>query len=149
MAGGHCFVDCGTMDTVTRQRRSEIVPRVHAKGTGSEMTVRRLVHGLAYRYRLHSVQLPGRPDLVFSPRRKVIFVHGCFWRRHVGCHLARTPKSRFEFWHTKVDGNRQRDLLKQRELRELGWRFPVVWECQLDDLGSGAGRVTTFLDDRP
>lgn len=109
------------------------------------MTVRRLVHGLGYRYRLHNAQLPGRPDLVFAARRRVIFVHGCFWHRHPGCRLARVPKSRVDFWRAKLDGNRRRDLLTQRELDELGWRSLVVWECELNDLDSVAMRVTGFL----
>ena len=121
--------------------------RVRATGTRPEMAVRRLVHGLGYRYRLHGKQLPGRPDLVFARRRKVIFVHGCFWHRHPGCRLARTPKSRVDFWRAKLDGNRERDLLTQRQLRELGWRSLIVWECQLNDLDSVARRVTRFLED--
>jgi len=112
-----------------------------------EMTVRRLVYGLGYRYRLHGRKLPGRPDLVFTGRRKVIFVHGCFWHRHPGCRLARTPKSRVDFWNAKLDGNRKRDLFKQYELRQLGWRVLIVWECQLKDLESVRERVTCFLED--
>ena len=137
------------MDTVTRERRSEIMSRVRSRGTRPEMTVRRLVHGLGFRYRLHGKQLPGRPDLVFPARLKVIFVHGCFWHRHPGCPLARTPKSRVDFWRAKLDGNRERDLVKQRELGELGWRSLVVWECELNDLDLVAGRVTGFLRDHP
>ena len=79
----------------------------------------------------------------------MIVVHGCFWHRHPGCRLARTPKSRVDFWRAKLDGNRQRDLVKQRELWELGWRTLVVWECQLNDLNSVAERVTAFLQDPP
>ena len=149
IAGSLFFVDRSTMDSVTRQRRSEIMSRVRAKGTRPEMAVRRLVHSLGYRYRLHSSQLPGRPDLVFAGRRKVIFVHGCFWHRHPHCHLARIPKSRIDFWRAKLDGNRQRDLLQQRELEELGWRLLVLWECQVGDLNSVTERVTAFLEDRP
>lgn len=137
------------MDTVTRQRRSEIMSRVRPTDTRPEMVVRRLVHGLGYRYRLHGQKLPGRPDLVFAARRKVIFVHGCFWHRHPGCRLARTPKSRVNFWRAKLDGNRERDLLKQRELADLGWQSLVLWECQLNDPKAVRERVTAFLDDRP
>lgn len=137
------------MDTVTRQRRSEIMSRVRPTDTRPEMIVRRLVHGLGYRYRLHGQKLPGRPDLVFAARGKVIFVHGCFWHRHPGCRLARMPKSRVDFWRAKLDGNRERDLVKQRALAELGWQWLVLWECQLNDLASVRERVTAFLDDRP
>lgn len=135
------------MDTITRERRSEIMSRVRNVGMRPEMTVRRLVYGLGYRYRLHGRKLPGRPDLVFTGRRKVIFVHGCFWHRHPGCRLARTPKSRVDFWNAKLDGNRKRDLFKQYELRQLGWRVLIVWECQLKDLESVRERVTCFLED--
>ena len=96
------------MDTVTPERRSEIMSRVRSRESRPEMAVRRLVHGLGYRYRFHAKQLPGRADLVFASRRRVIFVHGCFWHRHPGCRLARTPKFRVEFWQTKLDGNRER-----------------------------------------
>ena len=137
------------MDTVTRQRRSEIMSRVRPTDTRPEMIVRRLVHGLGYRYRLHGQKLPGRPDLVFAARGKVIFVHGCFWHRHPGCRLARMPKSRVDFWRAKLDGNRERDLVKQRALTELGWQWLVLWECQLNDPASVRERVTAFLDDRP
>ena len=135
------------MDTVTRERRSEIMSRIRGRGTRPEMAVRRLVHGLGYRYRLHGKHLPGRPDLVFARRKMVIFVHGCFWHRHPGCRLARTPKSRVDFWRAKLDGNRERDLLTQRELRDLGWRLLVVWECELNNLDSVAERITDFLED--
>ena len=123
--------------------------RVRPTDTRPEMVVRRLVHGLGYRYRLHGQKLPGRPDLVFAARRKVIFVHGCFWHRHPGCRLARTPKSRVNFWRAKLDGNRERDLVKQRELAELGWQSLVLWECQLNDPNSIRERVTAFLNDCP
>ena len=135
------------MDTVTRQRRSEIMSRVRPKDTRPEIAVRRLVHGLGYRYRLHGRRLPGRPDLVFAGRRKVVFVHGCFWHRHPGCRLARTPKTRVDFWRAKLDGNRERDLLNQRQLRDLRWRSLVVWECELTDLESVTERVRFFLED--
>ena len=130
------------------ERRSEIMSRVRSFGTQPEMMVRRLVHGLGYRYRLHGRDLPGRPDLVFASRRKVIFVHGCFWHRHPDCGLARTPKSRVQFWRTKLDGNRERDIANQRELRRMGWLSLVVWECELRDLESVTKRVVPFLEEQ-
>lgn len=120
--------------------------RVRCKDTKPEMVVRRLVHSLGYRYRLHKRTLPGRPDLVFAKRRKVIFVHGCFWHRHpVDCPLTRTPKTRLEFWKPKFEENRRRDLVNQAKLREMGWDFLVVWECQLKDLDAVEGVVREFL----
>ena len=101
------------------------------KNTHVELSIRRLVHGLGYRYRLHGVGLPGCPDLVFPGRRKVIFIHGCFWHRHGNCRLARLPKSRLDFWLPKLEGNRKRDAIKHRLLNREGWRYLVIWECQI------------------
>jgi DNA mismatch endonuclease (patch repair protein) len=107
--------------------------KVRGRNTKPEMLVRRLVHGMGFRYRLHDGRLPGSPDLAFPARRKVIFVHGCFWHRHPDpeCKLSRMPKSRLDFWGPKLQGNRDRDLRDQSELESLGWRYLVVWECQL------------------
>lgn len=110
------------------------------------MLVRRIVTRLGYRYRLHRRDLPGTPDLAFIGRRKAIFVHGCFWHRHEGCGLARMPKSRLEFWGPKLEGNRQRDLAKQRLLRDHGWTYLVVWECELRASGALAARIESFLE---
>ena len=120
--------------------------RVRSRGTRPEMAVRRLVHGLGYRYRLHGKGLPGRPDLVFTKRRRVIFVHGCFWHRHPDCGLTRTPKSRVHFWRTKLDRNRKRDLANQQELHGMGWSSLVIWECEIRDLQSVRERVVCFLE---
>jgi len=121
--------------------------RVSHKDTKPEMRVRRLVHGMGYRYRLHGADLPGRPDLVFRGRRKVIFVHGCFWHRHPGCKLARIPKSRTGFWTEKLEANRARDLRNEDELRATGWSVEIVWECELRDLDSVQGRLKRFLEE--
>jgi len=97
-----------------------------------ELILRRLVHRLGFRFRLHVRRLPGCPDLVFSSRKKVIFMHGCFWHRHgIRCPLTRWPKSRLDFWREKLDDNRRRDLKIRRKLRGLGWKSLVVWECEL------------------
>lgn len=118
---------------------------VRNKNTGPEMTVRRIVHALGYRYRLHVRSLPGCPDLVFPRRRKVLFVHGCFWHRHDCAMGNRTPKSRVKFWTSKLNGNQERDLAKWAELRRLGWRAMVVWECEIRDRRKLAGRIARFL----
>jgi DNA mismatch endonuclease (patch repair protein) len=133
-------------DTVDKETRSRIMGRVRGKDTVPEMLVRRLVFSLGYRYRLHDPRLPGKPDLVFAGRRKVIFVHGCFWHRHDGCALARLPKSRTEFWTRKLGGNKERDIKNQTALRELGWRALVVWECSLADQTKLRRRIIGFLD---
>lgn len=134
------------MDTVSPQRRSEIMARVRAKDTGPEMVVRRLVHGMGYRYRLHRRSLPGTPDLVFPGRRKVIFVHGCFWHRHPGCAAARVPKARQEFWLAKLQGNSERDSRNVRALRHQGWGVMTIWECELKDMARVGARIGRFLD---
>lgn len=135
------------MDTLTPEQRSERMSRVRNKDTKPEMRVRRLVHALGYRYRLHGGRLPGRPDLVFKSRRKVIFVHGCFWHRHEGCTLCRMPKSRLRFWKPKLNANRERDLANQDRLTELRWDYLIVWECELRDMDALASRVSSFLGD--
>lgn len=100
---------------------------------------------MGYRYRLHERQLPGKPDLVFSRRRMAIFVHGCFWHRHPECKLARLPKSRRDFWIPKLEGNRERDLRNQKELRNLGWAVHIVWECEVRDTETLRKRLKSFL----
>ncbi|SCY13399.1 very short patch repair endonuclease [Nitrosospira sp. Nsp13] len=134
------------MDSVTPTRRSEIMGRVSSRDTKPEMMVRRIVHAMGYRYRLHAKDLPGKPDLMFRSRRKVMFVHGCFWHRHNNCALARLPKSRQDFWLPKLDANRQRDTKNERALREAGWDVLTIWECELRDAAQLEIRIRDFLD---
>lgn len=122
------------MDTLTPSDRSLRMARVKSKGTKPEMVVRRLLFSMGYRYRLHDRSLPGSPDIIFRGRKKVIFVHGCFWHRHDGCPLARLPKSRLDFWIPKLEGNRERDTRTLHQLNSLGWDVLVIWECKLKDL---------------
>lgn len=129
--------------------RSENMARIRGKDTEPELAVRRLVHALGYRYRLHRRDLPGSPDLAFPGRRAVIFVHGCFWHRHEGCKNCTAPKTRIEFWQDKFAKNVVRDRKAVADLERLGWRVMTVWECETEgsptDLGA---RVVSFLDDR-
>lgn len=120
---------------------------IRGRHTKPEMRVRRLIHSLGYRYRLHRRDLPGSPDLVFGPRRKVIFVHGCYWHRHPdpGCKLARLPKSRRDFWLPKLAGNRARDERNNAILTEMGWDILEVWECETADEESLARKMREFL----
>lgn len=118
------------VDTLTPMKRSERMGRVRSRDTTPEMAVRRLVHSLDFRYRLHDRRLPGTPDLVFPGRKRVIFVHGCFWHRHPRCKKASTPSTNVDFWSAKFDANRLRDKRKIRELQRLGWKALVVWECE-------------------
>jgi DNA mismatch endonuclease (patch repair protein) len=134
------------VDTVGTWRRSEIMARVRNKDTKPEMIVRRITHGLGYRYRLHYKHLPGRPDLVFPARRKVIFVHGCFWHRHEGCDMCRTPKSHTAFWTEKFEANVSRDRANQEMLRLQGWEVLIVWECETYRSTTLPERIEEFLD---
>ena len=118
------------MDTLSPAERAKRMGLVKSRDTKPEMRVRRLVHALGYRYRLHDRKLSGHPDLVFKSRRKVLFVNGCFWHRHPGCPLTRTPKTRIEFWESKFADNEKRDKQVWGTLRELGWEVAVVWECE-------------------
>lgn len=133
------------MDTVSKRKRSEVMGQVKSKDTTPEMLVRRLVHRMGYRYRLHRKDLPGKPDLVFPGRKKVIFVHGCFWHRHQGCSNTRTPKSRTNFWETKFQQNVERDRRVCDELQAMGWDFMIIWECQTKDETLIAEQVDAFL----
>jgi len=136
------------LDTLSKCERSKRMALVRSQDTKPEMRLRRLIHGMGYRYRLHRADLPGRPDIVFPARRKVIFVHGCFWHRHAhpACRLARLPKSRLDFWLPKLEGNRDRDERNQIALRASGWDVLVVWECELADTKALRLRITGFLD---
>jgi DNA mismatch endonuclease (patch repair protein) len=136
------------MDTLTPEQRSVRMSRVRGQDTKPEMAVRRALHALGFRFRLHDKRLPGRPDLVFPGRGKVVFVHGCFWHRHEGCTLARLPKSRLEFWIPKLEANRARDAAKLAALSEAGWRATVIWECELKDMKRAAERLARFLTDK-
>jgi DNA mismatch endonuclease (patch repair protein) len=110
--------------------------------------VRRLVHALGYRYRLHRSELPGQPDMVFPSRQKIIFIHGCFWHGHT-CRLGRMPKSSLSYWEAKIARNRERDKLNLRRLRALGWKCLVLWECQLRKCVELEKRITKFLESQP
>jgi DNA mismatch endonuclease (patch repair protein) len=120
--------------------------RVHSKNSRPELFVRKLIFALGYRYRLHARDLPGHPDLVFRKRRKVIFVHGCFWHRHTACALARLPKSRLDFWVPKLEGNKQRDQRNKRALTKDGWKVLTIWECQLKNTVRLQATIRRFLD---
>jgi DNA mismatch endonuclease Vsr len=113
--------------------RSEVMARVRGANTGPEMKVRRALWAAGLRYRLHDKRLPGKPDLVFVGRRVALFVHGCFWHCHQGCPRYRVPKSRNEYWTTKLTRNRERDAKVRTALEAAGWRVVVIWECEIRD----------------
>lgn len=135
-------------DTFTKAERSRIMAAVKDRDTTPELVVRRLVHSVGYRYRVHVKDLPGCPDLVFPSRRKIILVHGCFWHRH-RCSSGRSmPASRVDYWSAKFARNQARDLCNRRALRRLGWRVLTVWECQtrVAKLVALRDKLSAFLD---
>ena len=132
-------------DTVDRKKRSEIMSRIRSRDTKPEIAVRRIAHGLGFRFRLHRKDLPGCPDIVFPKYRSVIFVHGCFWHRHPSCKIASSPKTNVEYWENKFRRNVVRDARNQTLLRKLGWRVMVIWECEVKDREAVAQRISTYL----
>jgi len=131
-------------DHLSAERRSANMARIRGTNTRPELRIRKLLHALGYRYRCHLGNLPGKPDLVFTKRRKVVFVHGCFWHQHPGCKKATLPKSREAYWTGKLRGNIARDHRSCAELSELGWGVLTVWECELQRLDL-ADRLQSFL----
>jgi DNA mismatch endonuclease, patch repair protein len=126
--------------------RSEQMSRIRCANTKPELKIRRLVHAMGYRYRLHRADLPGKPDLVFPGRKKVIFVHGCFWHQH-DCGRYKMPKSRNDFWDPKLARNKERDLENLSKLRASGWKYHLVWECELRDMQGIERELRRFLDE--
>lgn len=133
------------MDTVDVETRSRIMANVHGKDTKPEMIVRRLIHGIGYRYTLHDRSLPGSPDIVFRSRKKAIFVNGCFWHHHHGCRLATVPKTNADYWTEKFRLNAERDRRTIEELEGLQWKVLVVWECEVLDKEWLKERIINFL----
>ena len=127
--------------------RSEQMRLVRSKDTKPELLVRKSLHKLGYRYRLHAPNLPGRPDMVFAGRQKVIFIHGCFWHRHEKCKKSRTPKSNMSYWLPKFSATLRRDQATEETLTAMGWRYIVVWECELKMLPEAISKICGFLDD--
>src|SRR5690348_4800510 len=119
------------VDSLTKAERSALMSRVKGKNTFPELEVRRLLHRLGYRFRLHVRSLPGRPDVVLPRHHKIVQVHGCFWHRHPGCRMSSTPKSRVRFWTRKFSENVSRDQATMTALAAKGWKVLVVWECQV------------------
>lgn len=132
-------------DVLTPEQRHRCMSRIRGKGTSPEMCVRRIIHRMGFRYRLHPAELPGKPDLVLSRLRKVVFVHGCFWHMH-RCRFGRVkPDTNADFWRKKREGNRQRDARVRRALRKTGWSVLTVWECELRDSSRLHGKLKKFL----
>lgn len=133
------------MGKVSKKQRSKIMSHIRSKDTAIELRVRRLAHRLGYRFRLHRKDLPGKPDLVFPARNKVIFVHGCFWHVHDCPHGMRKPQTNKGYWEPKLRRNQERDRRQIASLEEQGWKVLVIWECETDDLDELALKLRSFL----
>jgi DNA mismatch endonuclease (patch repair protein) len=120
------------MDIWSKEKRSAVMSKIGSKNTKPEMLLRKALFSKGIRYRIHSKELPGKPDLVFKKYKTVIFVHGCFWHYHKDCREGRIPGSNSKFWEEKLLKNINRDELRQLELRKLGWQVIVVWECEIE-----------------
>jgi DNA mismatch endonuclease (patch repair protein) len=133
-------------DTRTKEKRSKIMSAVRSKDTAPELIVRRLVFGMGYRYRLYDKKLPGKPDLVLAGKRKIILVNGCFWHGHENCRYGRLPKSRLEFWRSKIDRNRLRDAKNLERLTASGWAVLTVWQCEIKNMETLRQKIHDFLE---
>ena len=116
------------------EQRSRNMSAIKSKNTKPEIKVRKILHSMGYRFRLHSKDLPGSPDIVLPKYKTVIFVHGCFWHRHENCKYASTPKTRKEFWNKKFTENKKRDSEIQEKIKILDWRSVVIWECETKNI---------------
>jgi len=133
------------VDTLSTEERSRLMSRIRGKDTKPERVVRKLLHSMGYRFRLHRKDLPGTPDIVLPKHQKVIFVHGCFWHQHPNCTRASIPKTRTDFWAAKLSKNATRDMEAIAELEGLGWFVMIVWECELRDLEKLTLALHNFL----
>ena len=134
------------MDIVSPEKRSAMMRAVGQKNTKPELRLRKALHALGYRYRLHTKHLPGRPDLVFPRLRAAIFVHGCFWHGH-DCRAGRRPSSNSTYWEPKIEANQIRDARKEAELKDAGWRVLAIWECELKTMDTAIHKVRRFLEE--
>lgn len=132
-------------DVFSPAKRSVIMSRITGKNTKPEIVVRKIVHSLGYRFRLHREDLPGKPDLVLPRHRKIIFVNGCFWHGHAECRRAKLPSSNITFWREKIAINKARDIEVKRQLRLAGWNVLVVWQCEISRRNPFLRRLETFL----
>ena len=128
------------------EKRSKNMSAIKSKNTKPEIAVRKLLHSMGYRFRLHRKDLPGSPDIVLPKYKTVIFVHGCFWHRHENCKYASTPKTRQEFWNEKFETNIERDLQIQEKIKNTDWRSVVIWECETKNIDNLKGRIIDIFN---
>lgn len=132
-------------DRFSKETRSRVMSHVKGRHTQCELRVRRLLHSMGFRFRLHRADLPGKPDIVLPKYRKVVFVHGCFWHGHAGCPRAKRPSTNREFWDRKLDGNIARDAKAINDLKLAGWGALVIWQCELREIDDVAHRIRSFI----
>lgn len=137
------------VDKFSKQKRSEIMSHIKSKNTKPEMTVRKIIYSLGYRYRLHRKDLPGKPDLAFINKKKVIFINGCFWHGHSGCNKSALPDTNYEFWNDKIKNNINRDTLNYKRLKDMGWKYLVIWQCEIkkDNIENIKSNIIHFLNE--
>ena len=121
--------------------------RIRGRDTKPELAVRSLLHGMGYRFRLKNAELPGKPDIILSRYKTVIFVHCCFWHRHKGCRYAYNPKSKVEFWQHKFESNVRRDQQVAEQVRKLGWHLLTLWECEINNTQTFKEKIKVFFSD--
>ena len=132
------------MDHLDKRKRSWNMSRIRSRDTSPEITVRKMLHRLGYRFRLHAHSLPGTPDIVLPKYRTVIFVNGCFWHRHQGCPRCTMPSSRVEYWKKKFERNVEKDKMNLQAVTRLGWNPIIVWECEIRDIGKLETKLTAL-----
>lgn len=133
------------VDHLSSEERSRNMSRVKGRDTKPERLVRSLIHSMGFRFSLYRKDLPGRPDIVLTRHRKLVFVHGCFWHGHPGCSRATMPSTNIQFWEKKISGNRMRDVTVRRRLGIMGWRVLVIWQCQTKNTEKLKTRLARFL----
>lgn len=136
-------------DVFNEEQRSWIMSRIHGRDTKPELVVRKRLHAMGYRYRLHSSKLPGKPDIVLTRHRKVIFIHGCFWHGHADCKRSRRPTSNVEFWQAKIGRTMERDRQNLAALVEAGWQVLTLWTCEIRKSELLEKKLRDFLDPAP
>lgn len=132
-------------DRMSAEKRSYVMSRIRSKNTGLELTVRRMIFAMGYRYRLYVKGLPGKPDIAFPGRKKVIFVHGCFWHQHQKCPMGMPPSSNLAYWGPKLARNVERDRENLAALKQNGWKAMVIWECQVKVPTKIKAKICRFL----
>jgi DNA mismatch endonuclease (patch repair protein) len=133
-------------DKFTPEKRSRIMSAVRSKNTGPELLIRRFLRSKGVGYRIHNASLPGKPDITVPRYKVAVFIHGCFWHGHEGCPRGRLPKSRVEYWSSKIEANKQRDRLVEKRVSEAGWQPLVIWECQLRTQKAASVTLDHLLD---